>query len=393
MATRSSVLSSEASTRLTELGEDVTASDGWLHLRAKSLSSSSESDAFVNIPQDLESRETLSFLGFTEYASSIIYDRFLNSPDLYDAELIDFAKAHIRSTDDAATPEDNWVEAMLRMGIKTSLCEAIMDPTFADLRVTQTASFWVLDVITTKYMFLQDITSMVLAPQKATGNVSLESRFSANAPPAGPSSPSKMSKLLPWKKAGKPILLESEILLVKGGNLPRLTKAIRLDTDPAGVTINRLQNAISGIPGDFSGTEPGLYFSTQREVALHYVGFLSRILGDAGMTPIGVGILHMIAPKDLLADFNQVFGTTWQEFVMVCRLQQPIPQHLQFLTESPVLIGPILSCNDRTVARLVGPTFNFAILQQLRTPSGAMFSQHFIKGADIINALNTQPRL
>lgn len=77
----------------------------------------------IEIPADLRSRETFEFLGFTNETAEILWERFLNQPPEMGADLINFARWHVRhvGTPDPTCPTDDWEGTMLKMGLNDRL--------------------------------------------------------------------------------------------------------------------------------------------------------------------------------------------------------------------------------------------------------------------------------
>ena len=159
------VLSQSAYHLLSEAGKNVTIRDGWQTIRCAALSASTSSDleASIEVPTVLESLETLEFLGFTPEAGKDILERFHNASELIeDPCFLDYVKGRVTSVPDVGCPEDDWNAAMLAMGITQTLCDNILDPEFTDLLLTQDASYWVIDTIEAKFMFLTSLNAKVL---------------------------------------------------------------------------------------------------------------------------------------------------------------------------------------------------------------------------------------
>ena len=164
-SSRTRVLSESAHQTLSGLGEDVPYHGGCQTIRCVALSesSSSDSEASVDIPQILESTEAMEFLGFSAGAAAAILERFLDgSKNIPDEDILDYAKGHVRSAPDAGTVEDDWNSAMASMGISQALRDQILDPKFSELRLTRNAQFLVLDTIEAKFMFLSSLDTNVL---------------------------------------------------------------------------------------------------------------------------------------------------------------------------------------------------------------------------------------
>ena len=160
------ILSQSAYHLLSESGGNITIGDGWQMNRCTAFlasSSPSNSEKIVKVPIVLESLETLDFLGFTPEAGKDVLERYLNALELIeDPCFLDYAKGHVRSVPDVGCPEDDWNSAILAMGITQTLCDNILDPEFTDMRPTQNAQYWVIDMIEAKFLFLISLNTKVL---------------------------------------------------------------------------------------------------------------------------------------------------------------------------------------------------------------------------------------
>lgn len=371
---------------------------GWQVIRVVAVSeSSSDSDASVQIPELLESPEAMQFLGFTEKAAAEIYDRYLQGVATSTGEeIINYAKGHIRSGTDAGTESDDWNAALVSMGIKLDMRLQIMDPKYEHIRLTANAMHWALDTIKAKYHFLTAIDSAVLG----SGRVSVEARMrnpgqssgggggssseSSEKGVANPPQPQVATATV--EKTVQP----NEMELLKGSNIQRLASGIKLETDEQDT--NRIDNVVSMVPGDFSGRKQILYFSKQRQVAYEYAAYERRRLTEQGEDLVGVGILHVILPKELLASSVDVFGLDWKEFVWNHHLQRPTPDRLAYIDEAEVIIGPILKCSQMAMNAHVKAGRNFTVLEPMKLSAGETASQHALKGETLMGNINARGR-
>lgn len=177
---------------------------------------------------------------------------------------------------------------------------------------------------------------------------------------------------------------------MKGGDYGRLQTAIRLDTDST--DINRIGAVQTAPPGDFAGAALALYVMNQRQVACRYALYARSRLRIAGEDPIAVGILQVVIPRELTAGSVNIYGETWQEFVWNNRLQRPTPDHLRWIDEAPVVIGPVVTCSPHNFRRLVYTGMNYRALEPLQLAGGEPASQFCLKGADLMRKINEQGR-
>ena len=284
------------------------------------------SDGSTEIPQTLESVEAIEFLGFTPEAASEIYQRFLDGKSVIpDDEIINYAKGHVRSAIDSSAESDDWDKTMIGMGIAPDLRRQILDPDFAEIRRTCNAAFWVLDTIVTLYNFFADKIHN-LGTSNEPVKIDTRSQYQLSSPSkaaASSSSPSKQGRRGSKQASETPRpeiatgtadrdVKPGEVDLMKGGAFDRLEAAIKLPTDEQ--PVNRIGNVLSRPPSDFSGDEQMLYFSKQRQTAYRFADYARTRLRKPG-DPVAVGILHVIVPRDILANSVEVHGTKWKEFV------------------------------------------------------------------------------
>ncbi|KAL8991977.1 MAG: hypothetical protein Q9169_007482 [Polycauliona sp. 2 TL-2023] len=412
------VVSSESAAILSLIGDTPVTDGGWLSLRARDVSPPSTSapdtgDEKLAVPIVLESVEGLSFMGFTDQAADAIFHQFnVVAAERENVEILSFAKGHVRSYPDAALPWADWRPAILDMGLKTDVVDRILNPRFESLRVSQTASYWVVDTITANYYYLLSLNQQIHElPRVARRNdVQIDSAITgeltreSTAMP-GPSSTSSTapptqavtSSSSRYSGAADHQVHPGEVDLLKGGYQSRLEQALPLTNPPTGVRNARLGLIRSNPPCDFSINETALYFSKQRQVANEYVTFARERTTQQNRAPAPVGILHVVVPRELLEDFQEIYGDTWRQFVMHCRLMsddEQIPLHLQYLRQAQVVIGPVLNSTAEALERMVGSTLRFDGIQPWRLPNGASVQQHCIRDeGDIIQQMNRSARV
>ena len=370
---------------------------GWQTIRCMALSdsSSSDSEASVDVPQSLESPEAMEFLGFTHEAALEIFQRFQNASTILDDDcILEYAKGHVRSVPDVGCPEDDWTSAMIAMGITQALCQQILDPRFTDLRLTQNACFWVLDTIEVKYDFLLSLDDNVLGSKPsdqdlATLQVPLKRSKNTVLKVSDKKAERKTKPQLESSVTTQPIL-DTEFLLLKGGDCGRLNKVIRLKTDSK--DNNRIERVLSMPPGDFAGREAALYFTTQRQTANHYAEYAKFRLRTSGQDPITVGILHIVIPKELITGAVDVQREIWKEYTWSHRLQRTTPDHLGWLDEAPIIVGPVTKCSPENLVKMVRSNKDYKALEPVKMSDGETTSQCCIREQSLRRRINERGR-
>ena len=394
------ILSDSAHQLLLRFGEHVSYRGGWQTIPSGGLwdSGTSDPEASVELPQFLESAEAMEFLGFTPEAALAIVQRFKDdSTFIKDDCILEYAKDQVTSSPDVGCPEDDWTSAIIAMGITQTLCQQILDPQFTDLRLTQTAYFWVFDTIKAKFDFLLALDGIILGyTPRALGPLSLqvrlgrskkclytETRLSKNEAKRRP----KPRLEIPSTQQS---LLDTEFLLLKGGDCGRLNRVIRRKTDYENV--NEIVNALSMPPGDFAGFDAALYCTTQWQAAYHDAKYAKARLRTSGQDFIDVGVLHILIPKELMAGAVDVQGDIWKEYVWNHRLQQTTPEHLRWLDEAPIVVGPVAKCSEEKFERMVESNEDYKALEPVNMSNGETTSQYCIREESLLSRINEHGR-
>lgn len=111
-------------------------------------------DDYLEVPKDLNSVECLEFVGFDNEQAQLIFDVWQDYNKAWggtsDKWAMDVAAECIGDAEasyDAAGSDEDWDQALREMGLSADTRERILDPEFAWVRLTQTASYWARDTI------------------------------------------------------------------------------------------------------------------------------------------------------------------------------------------------------------------------------------------------------
>jgi hypothetical protein len=134
------------------------------------LSSPAADDAFATIPVTLISYDTLLYVGLSGERANELWNRWTSWPahgprretDPDDGGLIvtfeDFIIGSFENRVDAADDSvQQWLACLNRCGIAADVQNAIMDPHFDYLRLSQSCLYWVKDTVQMRYAGLEDI--------------------------------------------------------------------------------------------------------------------------------------------------------------------------------------------------------------------------------------------
>ena len=396
MASRT--ISESVESQLLALGTYTSTANGWRSLSTASYrSSSTDSDVTVEVPEIIDSIETLKFVGFTDEAAEQIWRAFSalreEWPDM--ASMIHIAKAHVRRGSDAFEATHDWDAAMTTMGIGPNLRACILTPGYENIRLGRSAMEWVIETIEDRYGFLRSLGTWITTPQHGRQRpTTIESLDSSNLgrsqTPVGPASRAKLPTLRTFEHPSQPHVRlltdvlpvgEDEVLLVKGGSLTRLNQAQSQGT-------NRLASQFSAPPSDLS-QRPAYYFSKQLEVARRYAMWARVRNNDI----VPVGILYLVIPKALLSDAVEIVGSAFKEFLWKNRLGLNLPAHLQYYDQAPALIGPIIWKSTLSIADLEAHGEDWQLLTPLRLHHGESATQYCVDSSSLIDRMNEHGRI
>ncbi|KAA8913764.1 hypothetical protein FN846DRAFT_886402 [Sphaerosporella brunnea] len=316
---------------------------------------SAETSDTVEIPEVLQSQETLEFIGFRDDVAKKIFDRFMEDQQDMTLGVGSFAgyiEGYIESAEtNAQTPHDDWNMTLWSAGLKPNLITSILDPEFDDIRFTRSAFYWAKDTVFMRFEFLQSLDAIILA-----GGNQVSSAATGRAPGAStvftqpPTQPSG-SRNKPYPPTGVfPLpapqvgavasqreIPENHTRLYKGESLRRLKRAMLADGGWDCTLI------LSNPPADFSRHERELYFTKQREVARRYSVYAWR----RALRDIDVGIMELDVDREWLNEnAHYIHGEEWKEYVWINRTEGQMPDHLKYLNDTHVLGGPLCASQD-----------------------------------------------
>ncbi|KAI3395420.1 hypothetical protein diail_1349 [Diaporthe ilicicola] len=314
-------------------------------------SSSSDDSSIINIPETLDSLETLIFCGFDdEPASTLIIPEWERQNELFperDRTLMDEAMRYMRSK---ILDDQDWHSSLKTLGLSTDLINRIMNPEFDDIRATGTPLFWATDSVEEAYSYLSHLIKKTEKVLKADPD-----RINSPAPNASPKKAMKVAANLGrepldvlWEAAKKPENIEGRTIFYKGGPKWSLENAFGGEH---GIDITWL---LSAPPTDFHPSAGYIYTTKQKEVALRYCRFQAE-----RVPAVEPGLLAMALPTSTLPDPLQVFGDDWYDLVWSSRrkrvLQQNmyrLPDHLKSYEEADVLMGDICGTSPDNIQKL-----------------------------------------
>ena len=125
--------------------------------------------------------------------------------------------------------------------------------------------------------------------------------------------------------------------------------------------------------------------------------FRSRLVPDkyakarlrtSGQDFIAVGVLHILIPKELMAGAVDVQEDIWKEYVWNHRLQRTTPDHLRWLDEAPIVVGPVAKCSEENFERMVRSNKDYKALEAVKMGGGETTSQYCIREETLMRRIN-----
>ncbi|KAK3346951.1 hypothetical protein B0T25DRAFT_634264 [Lasiosphaeria hispida] len=363
---------------------------------SSSSGSSSFDDDIIDIPEVLDSSETLQFCGLNAEVSNRIFEswqQFQQTPGElgYGMSIFGEAKHFVKrmaEREDAWLPEHDWRCALTGMGADQRLCDAILNSAFDDVRKTRSASYWVLDTLNIGSEFLEGLDKRIRKKQEemrhlATPSPSIQPRPAISNRPGLLGTYREPSVLRTATISAIPSAIEGRTMLFKGGAMTRLLSAFQND---GSIVVRPLQSAS---PTDFHRDSNYLVYLTKHlDVAEKYARFVqSRVPPEEGV------ILQFAVPSELLEDHRQIFGSEWRDLVFWSRGDsgsETVPAHLTRFAEAPILIGYIYGMSNEGIGRLSNPSDLTG--QYMKTRDGGNASQHVFQTQAIRTQLVEQCR-
>ncbi|KAH7148193.1 hypothetical protein EDB81DRAFT_882637 [Dactylonectria macrodidyma] len=148
--------------------------------------------AFTSIPDELISRVTLNYVGFSEAKANELWNIWVNWPpwappretysgdDELQMTFIDFVTSpFLASSDNLSDEGAAWKTYMDEYGLNTEIQRAILDPMFECFRLDDSCALWAKDIIKMRYKWtgrdLWRVTGMRRSTRHANGRPSQSS--------------------------------------------------------------------------------------------------------------------------------------------------------------------------------------------------------------------------
>ena len=325
-----------------------------------------DANEFEEIPAVMVSQETLEFLGFDIKASKMMWDLFIDWKDfefgLEKPSLEEVAVMSIRDKNtDAENESDDWDHVMQSWGICEHLRKMILLQEYTDIRLTESAKFWVMAAIQGRAYRLRDIyeksrTRHQRKQKRRRENPSSSEEYIPEDLEVPQDSSSKVS-LRGGASEGQPDIRESTLgttTLWRGTSREQAELLLRT---------NDIKPLYATPPSDFRG-RPGeiTYFTPQRQVAVRYAHYCAKHIGgnsEARLIQIDVpnSFIDKLKPLLLLFDEKQEHSpqtSLFKEIVWWSRMGEHLPRHLSEYVHRPLYVGHISHSKTCSIRQLPG---------------------------------------
>lgn len=288
----------------------------------------------IEIPADLRSLETYAFLGFDDATAASLWERYISKPADMPASFFDFAFWQIdeNPTPDATCASDDWDLCLRSLGTNDKLRTAILLPEFEDLRYTASCKYWVLDAIETTYETLETMNE--------TMRLEAARLYRAKSRP-GHQAPSGAPTPIMATSSAAPSAIDKHTMIWRAGSRQKAENFYNQMTSQISL------EAISTVPGDFSGTRRVAYWTPQKETADRYAQWCKHKTSASEIAFIQVAVpesfTDSLATEYLWCGDRQKPTDAWKKLVWHSRRGLMVPDELDHLDEKDLLIGHIAS--------------------------------------------------
>jgi hypothetical protein len=348
--------------------------------------------SYATIPSVLISYQTLLYVGFSEKKANELWTQWSNWPphgprretdpnDDYYGVVVAFDEFFISSfkTQPDATDDntEEWRLCLERCGMSVDVQDAIMDPHFECIRLSNSCLYWIKDTLEMRYAGLLDIQKtsrqrqmqLQRAASRPSGNQGSSSgRQGTGLDPATDSSPSSRQNTRSasetqqqqtpgisqhtWgsataTEACKPV--PGHTLLFRGQDRGRISDLF----DQAG-NLDRLGALASGFPSDFSGFSSLFCFSPDYRVAEYHAAYAKTRAGVESVVIICLSIPDAAIERLVAPDILHVHWPSdeWKELVWRSRRALDILPRLQKYREATLIVGTVSRGPDSCYRRM-----------------------------------------
>ncbi|KZF22950.1 hypothetical protein L228DRAFT_261062 [Xylona heveae TC161] len=316
----------------------------------------------VEIPADLHSQETYEFIGFKTAAEMWHnYSTALAAMDdpyfrehvaIGEVDFLDFALSRITMLGPGPTSSlDDWSGHLDRLGINSTLKEAILMPEFEGIRCTASCEFWVLDAAQAAFEVVEALDETVKDLVIHMQEMDETSDHSAENEAAEQRSSAPISA----EDVVAPEVAPSDTTLWRAEHGYRCKLLCNKET-------RRLElGKIATVEGDFGGLIAFSYFTPQKETADLYAAWGKHKvpLDDLRIVQVDIpeSLARILSVKYLWSGSQeQSLWNEWREVALLSRRRKGFLDELEHIHDKDLIIGHVASGLNIEFLRMNDPT-------------------------------------
>ncbi|KAI4868987.1 hypothetical protein F4820DRAFT_408526 [Hypoxylon rubiginosum] len=361
-------------------------SDISLDVRTDSADAAS---AFATIPITLISYDTLGYLGLAVDKANAIWSEWTHWPatgprreiDADDGGLqvtfLDFIVARLENYEDVFEDNDaQWRQCLIVCGINESVQDAIMDPIFKDIRLTNSCVYWVKDTLAMRYAGLEDIRRASHRREKELVNASARpggshsdnssNRGSGRGGNVQEHSPAKGKATSQGRRSVSGLQQQTtpgispqfwnsktavdidnqpgNIVLFKGIDQGRITGLFNERGE-----VQSIEKLLSMPRSDFSSTRALFYFTPDCHIAEYYAAYAKRRSNCESVVMVSMSIPREAINNLEEPDIRRLYWPSphWKQLVWRSKTAKPLPKPLRSYRDALLIIGTISKGAER----------------------------------------------
>ncbi|KIH91696.1 hypothetical protein SPBR_01706 [Sporothrix brasiliensis 5110] len=352
-----------------------------LPLDATPTAASSHDNNFVEVPEHLISRATLTYVGYTDGKADELWYRWTHWPadgprrevDNVSGELYmtfkDFITSHIGISD--SFPDNTWgdqthrwIQCLRRYGINEDTISAILEPYFENIRRTKTCAFWAKDTVNIRYAGIEEMSREShrrAADHDSSTRRGHTTRLSVHQ---ATSSPAAAASSDPTTTGSGATAIRVAIDLA-ARNAPGYTllyrgmdKALTRGLFRDDGTVRSFKQLVSGPPTDFSGNVSKYYFTPQFQVAETDAAYTKNRGGCVAVVIVAIRVPNQAIQTLQHPAIQRLHwpNPDWANFVWHSRRNETLPKHLRTYRTARLLIGHIATHPNQVYERMESPS-------------------------------------
>ncbi|XDG05473.1 hypothetical protein ABKA04_005088 [Annulohypoxylon sp. FPYF3050] len=304
-------------------------------------------NAFVTIPTHLISRDTLDYVGLSVEKADDIWWQWTNWPEWgpgretdpddggFQVTFYDFITARLHTYQDVHEDDDvRWRQCLATCGMSENLKNAIMDPDFKNIRLTNSCIFWVEDTIKMRYSGLEDIETNSHRREREFMEVDIRpggSGIGSEITTTG-ISPILWNKDSAIEVRNKP----GHITLFKGTDQGQIAGLFNKKGE-----VQRVEKLLSRPPLDFHGNRALFCFTPDYNMAKYYAAYAKRRANCESVVIVCISISKEAIDNLDESKVKRLYwpNPEWKEVVWRSKSSKAFTETLEAYEDALLIIG------------------------------------------------------